>query len=203
VPDNWVLGQTVEFAVTLNARGHPQARNIDWDPLQPQALAEADGTSDVQPRTAGTDACEKLQKLLTNLYSGHYDSAVLSALSWQTLRTERDVDFVTYVLDRVSSVDEVNASLKDFTKMLLLLMLTKMMKMQGSRQQCHQQVLWFESLAASINVELESVAKNLPDVVQQIQNNLLDENVLKTDETLRSRFTTAVECLQAKVQRKL
>merc|ERR1712136_488709 len=29
----WRMGQIVEFQTTLNGRGHPQARNLNWDPV--------------------------------------------------------------------------------------------------------------------------------------------------------------------------
>merc|ERR1712196_345149 len=103
------LGQTVEFSVTANARGQPQARSIDWEPVEVIMPEPGDGRPVIDkdaPRHVNVDAADNLRKLLKMLHSGEQEGAVVTAIDLQGASndggdgrgTQDKIDYVTFVL---------------------------------------------------------------------------------------------------------
>lgn len=65
VPKPWRLGQPVEFAVTVNLSGHPQAVDVNWLPPLPSAPAGPNGPAQVTSDAivAGSDVGPALLRL--------------------------------------------------------------------------------------------------------------------------------------------
>jgi len=191
---NWNFGQTVEFMVIHNARGHPQARQIDWNPVPLLKQAQQPGTAGVlggKPISAGggpdqklhsTQTLGHLKKLLRHLHESQAETAVVQAINLQggnnatgggsDTDVDPDIDFVTFVLDRLGPEAKAVPKIKDFVKMLLLLMLAKMLRNQTDTNRCQQVIRWFEALSQTIEPAAESVREHLQSVVEQINNQL-------------------------------
>lgn len=181
--DPWRLGQTVEFQVVFNARGHPQARKISWDPVPSLPPLQGAPAQSSGPRSHSTQSFERLQKLLGFLNARKGDTAVVNAIEFHgsaaspppgtpASDADRDVDFVSFVLDRLEPPEAAMNEIKDFVKMLLMLMITKMLKRQLSPQRCKQLVNWFRMLAETINPERQEVKSHFRSVVGQMETHL-------------------------------
>merc|ERR1712241_823476 len=85
---------------------------------------------------------------------------------------DTDIDYVTFVLDRLGPEAEAVPKIKDFVKMLLLLMLAKMLRSQTHPSRCQQHIRWFEALSVTIEPAAESVREHFQSVVEQINNQL-------------------------------
>jgi len=214
---NWTFGQTVEFLVTHNARGHPQARQIDWDPvpnLQQQGRQQgaATGTSGgPNQRMHSSQTLNHLKKLLHHLHESQQETAVVQAINLQggsnapgggsEADVDSDIDYVTFVLDRLGPEAEAVPKLKDFVKMLLLLMLAKMLRVQTRPTRCQQNIRWFEALSQTIEPAVDSVREHFQSVVEQINNQLQSahkENQLLRDDSQQPMLQAAFRSLQAK-----
>ncbi|CAK0907540.1 unnamed protein product, partial [Prorocentrum cordatum] len=165
---NWNYGQTLEFTLSLNQRKQPQARDINWDPVpripagasaqQPGGLPKNGNRTNVSPT-----ATERLQKLLVMMHEKNYENAIIIAIDLQGGATgdESDtVDYVMFVLDRMSTAEESVELVGDVAKMLLLVMLAKMLITPSPAppgreavplERCQQIVKWFGKLAACLN----------------------------------------------------
>jgi len=211
----WKFGQTIEFAITMNVKGQPQARAVDWDPVPHTELREAPdaaagGTQASRSYSAKTT--ENLTKLLRLISSRQLESAVVTAIDLQggganggqnlpTPDVDNDVDYVSFVMDRLGSEAETARTMKDFVKMLLLLMLAKMLRMQPKLPRCQQIIRWFEVFSHTISVTNESVRSHFQDVVEQINNNLqhaIRENKILVDQVMQSSIQSAFQRLQEK-----
>eukprot|EP00929_Paragymnodinium_shiwhaense_P005161 TRINITY_DN10674_c0_g1_i4.p1 TRINITY_DN10674_c0_g1~~TRINITY_DN10674_c0_g1_i4.p1 ORF type:complete len:455 (-),score=80.44 TRINITY_DN10674_c0_g1_i4:256-1620(-) len=128
-----IQGRLVEFDVQLNPRGQPQARNVRFDPV-PLNVPEGK-----QPRSEAT--IKRLKDLLALLHKEDYNSATITAINHSGgdnkkgdngNKEELDVDYTSYVLERATEGGTRSAhvmeQLKEFTRMLLLLMFAKMLK---------------------------------------------------------------------------
>jgi cold shock CspA family protein len=191
---NWHFGQTVEFVVIHNARGHPQARQIDWDPVPNLMQAQESGAASVlsgtttsasvgsNPRLHSSQTLTNLRNLLQHLHESQPEKAVVQAINLQggsnatggasAADVDSDTDYVSFVLDRLGRETDAVPKIKDFVKMLLLLMLAKMLRSQTHPSRCQQHIRWFEALALTIEPAAESVREHFHSVVEQINNQL-------------------------------
>jgi len=203
--NNWHFGQTVEFVVYHNARGHPQARQIDWDPVPNLQQAREPGAAGVfggtttsasggsNPQTHTSQTLNNLRKLLRHLNESQQETAVVQAINLQggsnatgggsDAGPDTDVDFVTFVLDRLGPEAEVVPKIKDFVKMLLLLMLAKMLRSQIHPIRRQQNIRWFGALSQTIEPAAESVREHFQSVVEQMNNQL--QNAHRENQMLR------------------
>lgn len=181
-PPIYTQGQTLEFQVNLNARGQPQARNLIWDcvPLLPSEDVPTAPSNKHSPQSL-----DKLRKLLRLLNDVDKEAAVVTAIDVQG-GTEKaaadqahvdnampDVDYVTYVLDRLGVETAAVMNIKDFVKMLLLLMLAKMLKKRFDAVRIEKLTRWLVLLAGAIDPSTEKqVQDHFLDVVSQIESNL-------------------------------
>lgn len=173
------LGQTVEFSVTLNAREFPQARHIDWDPIP---LLPPDPSKLPITRTQGAarnhrpETLDKVRQLLALLRDSQLETAIVSAIDYQggshATSGEDDIDFVTLVLDRLGPEKQAMGAIKDFVKMLLLLMLAKMLRKRVDGKRSQQLMRWLEALSVAIDASVEGVREHYQDVLVQIKNHL-------------------------------
>lgn len=221
--NNWHFGQTVEFVVIHNARGHPQARQIDWDPVpnlqqarEPGAAGVFSGTTNTasggsNPRMHSSQTLGNLRKLLRHLHESQQETAVVQAINLQggsnatgggsEAEADPDIDYVTFVLDRLGPEAEAVIKIKDFVKMLLLLMLAKMLRSQIHPTRCQQNIRWFEALSQTIEPAAESVREHFQSVVEQINNQLQNahrENQMLREETQLPVLQAAFRQLQSK-----
>mmetsp|Transcript_81237 Transcript_81237/g.161147 ORF Transcript_81237/g.161147 Transcript_81237/m.161147 type:complete len:551 (-) Transcript_81237:117-1769(-) len=222
--NNWHFGQTVEFVVIHNARGHPQARQIDWDPVPSLQQAREPGAASVFGGTTTTSASggsnqrmhssqtlSNLRKLLRHLHELQQETAVVQAINLQggsnatgggsEPDADTDIDYVTFVLDRLGPEAEAVPKIKDFVKMLLLLMLAKMLRSQMHPGRCQQNIRWFEALSQTIEPAAESVREHFQSVVEQINNQLQSahrENQMLREDTQLPVLQAAFRQLQSK-----
>ncbi|CAE8713557.1 unnamed protein product, partial [Polarella glacialis] len=62
---SWRFGQCLEFAVSFNARGHPQARRVNWEPVPLTAVSDpSSSTIPSWQRNYSMQTVEKLKRLL-------------------------------------------------------------------------------------------------------------------------------------------
>jgi len=202
--NNWHFGQTVEFVVIHNARGHPQARQIDWDPVPSLQQAQEPGagvfggtatstSGGPNQRMHSTHTVSNLRKLLRHLHESQQETAVVQAINLQggsnasgggsEVDVDTDIDYVTFVLDRLGPEAEAVPKIKDFVKMLLLLMLAKMLRSQIHPTRCQQNIRWFDALSQTIEPAAESVREHFQSVVEQINNQL--QSAHRENQTLR------------------
>lgn len=135
-PDGrWQLGKAVEFAISYNHKGQPQARDVNWDPVPKLPLATPNAATGVlgggpllpasASRGEGQQGLRNLSKIQTLLRSDKSE-AVRSALTLQ--ETSEDIDYISFVLERLG---EPQAGIKQLTgnaPMLLLLAMSKMLQ---------------------------------------------------------------------------
>eukprot|EP00429_Kryptoperidinium_foliaceum_P064354 CAMPEP_0176064774 /NCGR_PEP_ID=MMETSP0120_2-20121206/32311_1 /TAXON_ID=160619 /ORGANISM="Kryptoperidinium foliaceum, Strain CCMP 1326" /LENGTH=558 /DNA_ID=CAMNT_0017398355 /DNA_START=34 /DNA_END=1710 /DNA_ORIENTATION=+ len=210
----WRYGMVVEFTPYFNSRGQPQARSIDWDPIpQVPDRGAAVGAGPAMPssqRTFTGATLDKLRKLLRLIHEQQRETAVVNAIDAQGGAAggadpdiDRDVDFVCFVLDRLGPEKEAAALIKDFVKMLLMLMLAKTLRTKLSRERCEQLVRWFEALSSTIEPSSEGVPEHFKGVVDQIASHLLnapkDNDMIKV-ESIALRLKACLQELQAKVE---
>jgi len=218
LPGNtWRPGQTVEFTVAHNPRGHPQARDINWDPLP--LLPSAGGPAAPDPRSTGAlvslstgqkihtqESYAKLQKLLRLLHEDNCEAALISAIDFHGRRLDAggncDIDFVTFVLDRIGDETEVIGKIKDFVSLLLLLMIAKLLRIQLNEQRCRQLIRWFMVAAETIDPSRDKeVLQHLPGLIPEFYGNLQaasKENSFVDAATLE-RLSGAVQKLESKI----
>jgi len=223
--NNWHFGQTVEFMVIHNARGHPQARDIDWDPVpnlpnlqqanQPGTAGLLSGSTSSSgvgpnPQIHSAQTLGNLRKLLRHLHESQPETAVVRAMNFQghsnadggsDVEVDPNTDYVTFVLDRMGPEAEAVPKIKDFVKMLLLLMLAKMLRRQNRPSRCQQNIRWFEALSQTIEPAVESVREHFQSVVEQINNQLQNahkENQMLRDDAQLPVLQAAFKRLQAK-----
>lgn len=169
----------VEFSVVYNKHGHPQARDIEWNPI-PLGCKMEDNAAGARSFTPST--MERLRKLRNHLNKKELELAVIAAIDMQGQMNKAPgkdsetspVDFVKYVLDRLAKPEEAVVEIKDFIRMLLLLMLAKMLRRPvNSAARTAQLVEWFLACSTHVepNVHDESM-KQFPQVVDQIKVNL-------------------------------
>jgi len=221
--NNWHFGQTLEFVVIHNARGHPQARQIDWDAVpslqqarEPGAAAVFGGTATSTSRGSNqrihsAQTLSNLKKLLRQLHESQQEAAVVQAINLQggsnatgggsEADVDTDIDYVTFVLDRLGPEAEAVPKIKDFVKMLLLLMLAKMLRSQIHPTRCQQNIRWIEALSQTIEPAAESVREHFQSVVEQINNQLQSahrENQMLREDTQLPVLQAAFRQLQSK-----
>jgi len=220
-PPVYNAGQTLEFAVGQNGKGQPQARQLLWDCVPVLQKEEETTGEHTQPREHfgkhSPASLEKLRKLLRLLNDGDPETAVVTAIDYQGVQNEKapdamgvpnaeasmpDVDYVTYVLDRLGSVDEAVTKIKDFVRMLLLLMLAKLLKKRSDAERVQKLTRWLVALSEAIDVNTEKqVQLHFLDVVSQIESNLrgaLVENPHTQEASASKSVHEVLEQLQTK-----
>merc|ERR1712039_199624 len=117
---------------------------------------------------------------------------------------EERVDYLTFVLHRLGAQNEaIDKFGNEFTKMLLLLMLSKMLRAKLPKEQCEYLVTWFQAGEASFDPAKgdKNVQDHFPDVLVQIKNHLQSaqkENVSIVTGTLQETLNSTLERLQKK-----
>lgn len=187
-PPGWKLGQNLEFSVSTNSKGQPQARGLNWDPIPviplhdprqaPPQQAEIPAHRGFKPQTL-----DRLKKLLKMLYEKNYETVLVTAIDFQGGSSagapdskgetvDIDVDYVSFTLDRMGAEKDAVALIKDFVKMLLLLMLAKMLRTHTNPVRVDKIIRWFEALTVAIQISGENVQEHFEGVVDQILNHL-------------------------------
>merc|ERR1719433_992384 len=113
-----------------------------------------------------------------------------------------DIDFVTFVLDRIGEETEVVDKIKDFVRMLLLLMVAKLLKAQFREERFQQLIRWFKAAADKIEpARDEEVRKHLPGLIPEFHGNLQEASRENPhfDKGLLESLSAAVQNLQNKI----
>lgn len=176
----WNIGQTVEFSITLNTRNQPQARSINWDPvpLQPQNEkqgGQAQAQAQQKPRSHQAQTMERLKKILHLTNVGDAENAMVAAIDSQgelqraqmQAEGEMDIDFVSFAIDRMGNEEAAMKMMKDFVKMLTMLMLVKMLRRKYPRQRMEQLVRWVDALSQCIDPFHPGVKDHSEDCFKQ------------------------------------
>jgi len=207
IPTNWRIGQFVEFTVGFNSRGQPQAKKMNWEPV-PLTVSPAEPPT--WKRNFSQTTVDQLKRLSRMLHEKSAETAVVTAIDLQggsgasaekleDLDTE--VDYVFFVLDRLGNKEEVLKNVKDFVKMLFVLMLSKMLRTQVQRERTAQIISWYEAIAKTIQTASDSVKAHFPDVLAQINTHLKNaatENRHLAEEALSQPLQAAFALLKEK-----
>jgi cold shock CspA family protein len=210
-PPIYTQGQTVEFAVTQNSRGQPQARNLIWEciPVLPSDAAEETASeANSQPKKHSAESLDKLRKLLRLLNEQDKDQAIVTAIDLaghkntanptaEDKSASADVDYVTFVLDRLGSDSQAVSKIKDFVKMLLCLMISKMLKTGSDLPRMRKLTGWLHQLADAIDPSSAQVQEPFHDVVSQIEENL--QKAPLQDADISKKIDDVLSKLKAKV----
>eukprot|EP00930_Biecheleria_cincta_P033009 TRINITY_DN22863_c0_g4_i1.p1 TRINITY_DN22863_c0_g4~~TRINITY_DN22863_c0_g4_i1.p1 ORF type:complete len:510 (+),score=118.23 TRINITY_DN22863_c0_g4_i1:72-1601(+) len=206
---DWRISQLIEFSVSFNARGHPQARRVNWEPV-PLTQAPADPAS--WKRNFAHKTLDQLKRLLRLLHEKQVETAVVTAIDLQGGSSQvadkvedqdSDVDYVFFVLDRLGNKEEVLKSIKDFVKMLFVLMLSKMLRTQGVRERTMQLISWYEAVAKTIETSADAVRQHYQDVLAQINSHLKhasQENPDLQDQAVSQPLQAAFQMLKDKAK---
>lgn len=177
----WRIGQVIEFDITQNSKGQPQARRINWDaipltgdPDESQQAATpapgAEGSGNVNLLEAGT--LENIKEILRHISQDDVDTAIVKAIDSQG-SGGNCVDFVCFALDRLGDCRQCVKGMKDFVMMLLVLMLSKMMKKKGTiHPRLCQCIEWVDCLSESVDPTVEGVREHFRDVTAQVDLHL-------------------------------
>jgi len=198
--EGWRLGMCLEFGTTLNQKGNPQARSVVWDPIPlVPGMSGAQGTAPAaDQRVFSSATLSKVKKLLGHLNDPNEqrEVAVVTAIDFQGVTSakdsdeaDRDIDYVAFVLDRLGdNMADAASCLKDFVKMLLLLI-------------CKALIKWFKVLTETINPHGDDVAFHFGAVAQQIHSHVdsaLREDLAFADKAVAQMLKDANQMLAQK-----
>jgi hypothetical protein len=211
-----IIGMAAEFAISENGKGQPQAREIVWDPVPVLPSTDVGTVVGTVSKIYSPKTFEKLQKLLKMIAEGATETALVTSIDLQGVAGEkvtpqpveqaadRDVDYVSFVLVRLGEPALVVGEIKNFVKMLLLLMLAKMLRKPFPPERCRSFIQWFGVLAHAIEPQRDNVQDHYTGVLDQIKNHVqaaFRENPsarLSGEESTWAELTDAVGSLQAK-----
>lgn len=205
IPGRWQLGQAVEFEVSYNHRGQPQARNVNWDPVPkiPEAVA-APGAAMPLPvgmplpggmslpgaagimggsRTEGQQGIRNLSKILGHLDRRDVASAVKLAIELQ--ETSDVVDYITYVLNHLGPPETGVKELTGNVPMLLLMAIAKVLRRNlfpSERVAGH--LLWCDTLIPHLStatLDSSSTDISFANVMNAAQEDLLKARSTSSD----------------------
>lgn len=197
------IGIPVEFAYSLNNKGQPQARELNWDPVPRRS-----SSTELAEQLTSTEMLN-IKKLLRLLRDADKELVVVTAIEYHGTgesANARDVDYLTFVLDRLGSEVEAANKFKDVLKLLMLLMLSKLFKFQAEPKRYHELLRWFHAMANSLNVSSESTKEHIKEVVVQITAYLgeaLEANAILKDPRYRTpliEICNQLQALEARVQ---
>jgi cold shock CspA family protein len=177
----WQIGQALEFEMTYNHRGQPQARNVNWDPVPklPMEAPNAGGAGGLGAgaptpgvnlmalagaRMEGQQGLRILSKLQNHLRSDK-GQAVREAIELQ--ENSESTDYISFVLDRLGDPQTaIKEDLKSNIPALLLLAITKMLRKspQMAPDRAARVLAWAEAL-----VPLLSSASNANDSNEDVK----------------------------------
>jgi len=206
VGEAWQWNQLLEFSVSFNDRSQPQARNVNWEPVPLLSSSQAPPGA---KRTYSAKTLDQLKRLLKLLHEKNNETAVVTAIDLQggsgvtEGNQEDDVDYVFFVLDRLGEKEEALKSIKDFVKMLFVLMLARMLKTQKSKVRALTLIEWFQACTSMIQMSNESVQQHIQDVLKQINTHIIaaaKENEVLKDQVLSEKLDVAFRQLREKAK---
>ncbi|CAE7474318.1 ODA2, partial [Symbiodinium pilosum] len=192
----WQWGQLLEFSVSFNDRGNPQAQRVNWEPVP--LIASSPSSVPAWKRTYNEKTQDQLKRLLKLLHENNPETAIVTAIDLQggssspgsaaqpapEAPPDADVDYVFFVLDRLENKEEVLKAIKDFVKMLFVLMLSRMLRTQPSMKRVEQLIEWYEAVAQAIQTTSDAVRQHFQDVVKQINTHI--QNAAKENDHLQN-----------------
>lgn len=199
----YTIGQLVEFGLGFNAKGNPQAKVINWEPVMflPRWKNEAPRMEGSQ-RQYASKTLERLQKLLKQIPES-MESTFVSAIDFQGTamssgEDNEEVDYLNFVLQRYGSPERVADELKDFVQMLLLLMIAKMLRRPWINGQEKMIVDTFEALSRKISNQDKAIQSHFVDVTEQIKKHI---EHAKTENPTIFEEKVSGEAIEASVKR--
>lgn len=208
---SWSTGQTIEFSVILNTRNQPQARDINWDPvplLPKDEKQRSEPDAQQGPRSHQPHTIEKVTKLLRYIKNSELETALVTSISnvgdaakLVQADAESDIDYVTFVLDRIGDETAAASTIKDFVKMLVVLWLVKSVRKKYPIPRLEKMVRWVDVLSRDIDPSLEQVRNHFQDVAKQISNHIetaCSENEDTAKQGIANTLREASQRLKAK-----
>ncbi|CAE7222227.1 unnamed protein product [Symbiodinium sp. CCMP2592] len=210
----WQWGQLLEFSVSVNDRGNPQAQNVNWEPVP--IMSGSPSSVPAWKRTYNEKTVDQLKRLLKLLYEKNPETAIVSAIDLQggssgpgsaaqpapEAPPDADVDYVFFVLDRLENKEEVLGAIKDFVKMLFILMLSRMLRSMVHFFRLFGTDCQPQALAQAIQTNSEPVKQHFQvaegeaccsfdlDVVKQINTHI--QNAAKDNDNLQNEATLSL-----------
>mmetsp|Transcript_85434 Transcript_85434/g.160900 ORF Transcript_85434/g.160900 Transcript_85434/m.160900 type:complete len:425 (-) Transcript_85434:96-1370(-) len=197
----WRPGHIVEFEITYNHRGQPQARSVNWDPVPtlPRPAAEPSrgqtpgmALGAVGAKTEGSQGMRNLNKLQAHFRNGEMPSAIKTALDLQ--RNAESNDYVSFVLDRLGPPEEACTTLDTAIQLELLIGLSELLTKNAFPVERNQILLaWCEAIIPSLR-PADGTNEELPtNVIAMVQENLTTAKALALQ---TEAFTHVLESLQ-------
>eukprot|EP00746_Dinoflagellata_sp_MGD_P014733 gnl/MRDRNA2_/MRDRNA2_132444_c0_seq1.p1 gnl/MRDRNA2_/MRDRNA2_132444_c0~~gnl/MRDRNA2_/MRDRNA2_132444_c0_seq1.p1 ORF type:complete len:480 (-),score=83.59 gnl/MRDRNA2_/MRDRNA2_132444_c0_seq1:20-1402(-) len=217
IQGGWRIGQTVEFEVQYNAQGHPQARKVDWDPI-PFVPNQSGEMSDPRNRAIDNESMQTLQDIQKMLRKSDSDQVMEFVLGKQNTvndgasTTWSGVDYVNFALDRLGPTpQDVCKNVKNFTHMLFLLTIGRMLSNRAHDKRADRLLEWLEASASAFVQEDsetdESNRQYYSRVIEQLKEffSQISWANESTDEGLKAQRTLqgVVKLLDKKKQEKL
>jgi len=180
----WQFGQAVEFDVTYNHRGQPQARNVNWNPLPrmpldatagvPGAVSSGPAPVNLLPanlQTAGQQNLRNCSKI-HNLLRSDRSAAVKLAIEMQ--ENSDIVDYISFVLDRLGQPETASELVGNATALLLLAIAKMLRKSVADADRAAQHLAWCEAIAESLSKNTDTSNDDLrfDNVIITVQEDL-------------------------------
>jgi len=172
-------GTVVEFEVAFNARGQPQARHINWDPVPHLPRTEegnATGTSfGLTIRSVDPPNVRNLTRLLGYLRAGNRPQFIKTALEFQD--KSESVDFIAFAVDRLVLEEVIVSEEVEMVeaRLLLLVSMSKVLKEHRYVSPRKEQLIsWVEALMPSLSVSgvQECPGLTLTSVTNEVLSNI-------------------------------
>lgn len=200
IPGRWQLGQALEFEVSYNHRGQPQARDVNWDPVPkiPDATVAVAAPGAGMPlpggmqlpggmslpgaagmmagsRTENQQGIRNLSKILGHLDRRDVTLAVKLAIDLQ--EASDVVDYITYVLNHLGPPEEGVKELTGNVPMLLLMAIAKVLRRNTfPAERVSGHLLWCGTLIpllSTATVDSSSTDVSFANVLSAAQEDLL------------------------------
>lgn len=182
----WTFGQALEFELTYNHRGQPQAREVNWDPVPKLPLpvpgpathpiSGAPMPVNLLPmpssRPEGQQGLRNLNKIEGALLSDKSD-AVKTAIELQ--ETSEVIDYIAFVLDRLGQPETGIKELTGNAPVLLLVAISKMIRKKTlAPERTAEFMSWCEVIipVLSANADGSEGGAEFVNVLSSVQDNL-------------------------------
>jgi cold shock CspA family protein len=188
------IGQMVEFEVVENKHGHPQARQITWNPLcwmrpnlsSEKKSSEFDGPDlilnshiDANPKTM--PKLRQLSRLINEQQEGEAILRAMHCIKVDVHQTGEHIDLLSYALERIrqtSCPTRICQKLDQFMQMLLILSINRTLKtlrgpMTNQKEMLH---MWLEAGSRTIDPTDAKVHAHFDKLVKEIGDNLLQQS---------------------------
>lgn len=176
----WRPGCIVEFEVSYNHRGQPQAKAVNWDPVPmlPRSADPARGANQTgmglggAAKTEGVQGMRNLNKLQAFFRNSDVASAVRTALELQ--RNAESNDYVSFVLDRLGTPEQACQTLGAAVQLNLLIGVSELLaKSAFPAERTKILLAWCEAIVPSLSpADGTSEDLQFDNVINLVQDHL-------------------------------